>query len=394
MKYFLVTPNNAFKMCLTIGMCILLTLTLVSTTNAEFVPITPNYSTSIPENQIIKPIKKIVISPVKRRSVLSLTHTKFAREILYFMQKNGFIRSPVAYVLFRDSTVVELEKDWVLNDFSNSYDEGVLFVLLVYEQQFDMEDYRAGFRTLIPRIENALGSTNLTSVEDVELKDFVIEKGDEIAHLEFTEPEEKSDIRSMFAAVDFTKKEKPDLRVTQVDLPKRVEPQKTIQGKVTIENKSDFSFVFNESAVLEFKFNDNSVFHVNESWLNLRTAVSLDEGYILARGKKTFEVDLRAPLLPGSVRDTMRITFADTELSNQEIELEVADIGQKILRIEPTSLGYLYIRREPDRNSPEVGRAPAGLEFEYVEEQNGYYKIKYNNGFAWVYKTYVTILSR
>jgi uncharacterized protein YgiM (DUF1202 family) len=65
-------------------------------------------------------------------------------------------------------------------------------------------------------------------------------------------------------------------------------------------------------------------------------------------------------------------------LNNQE-GTESAKLEKGYVIIKDTGLGFLRVREEPSLNASESARIKPGGKYQLLDEQKGWYKIKYNN---------------
>jgi hypothetical protein len=345
------------------------------------------------ETGISKPITKIVFSKVKRQQIFKTTEQKYAQEFAYFFHKVGFKRSPVSHLLFENGEVASLNPDWQIHQSNNNLNTGVLFVLLVYDNEFQLNKFDQSIRTLTEEVKQAVPIMNISSIEGVELRDFVIERDEKgIGEVSFKDPQSTNDIRSYFANINF--KERPTLQVAleSINVTELVEFNTTIKAKVKIKNSSKFDLIFSESNQMQLSFEKDSPLYVNTSWVSPQIPLLLKEGFIKADSSNEFEIDLQTPILPGKLNENLSLKSKDKTIDTKPISLVVKDSGQKVLKIKSTELGYLTIRKDARIDSAEVGRAPVGNTYLYSSLENGFYKIQFNGKEGWVFAKYIEVL--
>lgn len=67
----------------------------------------------------------------------------------------------------------------------------------------------------------------------------------------------------------------------------------------------------------------------------------------------------------------------------------IIEIVTKV-KIKPTGLGYLNVREGPGTNYSKIGQAPAGQEYDLIDEQDDWYQIQFDERTTgWVYSIYV-----
>jgi len=67
---------------------------------------------------------------------------------------------------------------------------------------------------------------------------------------------------------------------------------------------------------------------------------------------------------------------------------------EKMIKIKDTPTGWLRVRSKPGLSGEELAKVNPGDEFGVLDEQNGWYKIEYQEGKeGWVSGTYVTVIS-
>jgi hypothetical protein len=85
------------------------------------------------------------------------------------------------------------------------------------------------------------------------------------------------------------------------------------------------------------------------------------------------------------VSPTPTTSITPTEANNN------SETSSNQITINDTPVGFLRVRSTPSTSGQEVGRVEPGEEFEYSEEENGWYKIKLTDGKeGWVSGTYVS----
>lgn len=371
----------------------LINLPTFKTVQAEY--INPQLDSSLyqPTTET-KSIDRIVFSAVQRQQILNISDQKYAQEFAYFFHKLGFKRSPASYILFDNGNVVTMNREWLLNQPPTNLDSGVIFVLLVYTDTFTLD----AFDTALTEFKNttlreAVSITNINSIQDIELRPFIIESGEDMPIVSFKQTENATDLHAKLSDIDFVTKSLPELAITNISFPEKADPSTINRASITITNNSPFDYVFGEKNYIQFRFDKDSAFFVNNTWLNQRIPILYNDGPIYAKEAKTFDIELNIPVMPGRINETIQIEASGKILGSREINIIVNDVGQKILKVRPTELNYLNIRQEPNQASREVGRASVGSVYLYTETQNNFYRIIFNgNQTGWVSARYVEVL--
>lgn len=349
----------------------------------------------VKETSITKPLEKIIFSPVKINSVLKSTPEKYAQEISYFFHKAGFAVSPASYILFEDGNVLELNPDWKISQFESSTNNGVLFSLLAYSSTFSLDKFKDSINEFNNSVLKAnLDKITLDSADNISLQKFLVEKDEASTKVLFSNYDTAQDrsLRDFFDDLDFKRKVLPELKISSISDINEADSNSIATLKIEIKNNSGFDFIFSEKDQLKFSFEKDSQFFVNNTWLNQRTALMADSGFVRANSTTTFEVQLQSPILAGEYEETIQISLNDNRQDQREFKLTVRDSGQKALKILESGLGYLNIREEPSINSSEIGKAPTGNVYLYSELQDGYYRISFDGKEGWISSRYVEIL--
>lgn len=382
------------KSCSLILAIMLVFISFLPHSRAEY--ITQQFDPSLyKETTISKPINKIIIAKVERQQILNISDQKYAQEFAYFFYKFGFKRPPVSFLLFDDGNVATLNSDWQFNQPNTSLNQGVLFLLMVYDGAYDSTKFQPAIDQFkSTTLKTSISTLGLTSSNAIELRQFVVENVGENPVITFKDVEDSQVIRSQFSDIDFATKTLPDLQVSNIVVPAKADPSSLIKAQIAITNNSNFDYLFGTKDFIQFRFDKDSVFFVNNKWLNQRIPIQFKDGALRSKETKTFEVDLSVPVVPGSVKEKMNIEFGAKLLSSPDIALTINDNGQKILKIKPTELNFLYIRQDPLQTSKEVGRASVGTIYAYTDSQSSFYKILFNNGLSsgWVSSKYVEII--
>lgn len=346
------------------------------------------------ETGIVKSAEKVIFSKIQSRTILNISNDKYSQELAYFFHKQGFKRSPAAYVLFEDGSAISLNSEWQTNQFNSNIDQGVLFILLVYKDKFNVENFRQALYEFKNNVlSKSISGTNISSINDFEIRDFLTDKSGEESIVNFKPAEDSQNIKSYFNDIDFSNKPAPELKLQNLSVPTKSDPKKTVKAQVEIRNNSNFDFIFSENNYVQLRFEKDSVFFVNNVWLNQRTALRIKNGFIKAKNSKVFEFDLKVPIMPGQVTEKLLIEMKDKTLESKDLALEVNNIGLKLLRVRPNAVGYLNVRKEANTTSPEIGKASMGNIYSYVDLQNGFYKIDFNGKEGWVAERYVELIS-
>jgi hypothetical protein len=346
------------------------------------------------ETTYAKQIDRIVFSKVQRQQILNISDQKYAQEFAYFFYKFGFKRPPVSYLLFENGNSNALNTEWQLNQPQTNLDSGVIFVLLVFDKEFNADLFRNSvteFKT--STLKKAITTTQIDSINDLEMRPFVIENGNDMPIVSFKNAEDSTSIRNLLSDLDFTTKVLPEISVTNVVVPEKENPNALSKMQVTLTNKSNFDYFLTGKNFIQFRFEKDSALFANNKWLSQRIPLQYKDAPIKALETKTFDVDISMPVQPGPIKEKMLVELAGKTIDSKDITITVNDTGQKLLRIKPTELNYLNIRQDPSQSSKEVGRAGVGTVYEYTENQNNFHKIIFNNGqTGWVSSRYVEII--
>jgi Bacterial SH3 domain len=380
------------KFCSVVLALILLAVSFSPPTKAEF--LTPGLDAAMRlETNYGKGIEKVVFAKVQRHQILTVTDTKYSQEFAYFFQKLGFKRPPAAYLLYQDGNIAIINPEWQLNQPQTNLEQGVLFVLMVYDGVYDFEKFQNTLTEFKKNVlSKAVSLTSVDNIDDIEMRSFVLENSEDDAKVIFKEQEDPAQLRASLSDIDYANKTAPDLTVAEFILPTSSNPNTTISAQITLTNNSDFDYVFSSKNSLQLKFEKDSAFFVNNSWLNQRVALLIADGAIKARASKTYSFELASAILPGEVTEKIGVEFAGKSLASRDISIKTNDIGQKILRIKPTELNYLFVRQDPTPTSKEIGRASVGSVYVYTESKDNFYKITFNGQQGWVSSRYVDIL--
>ncbi len=382
------------KFALAASAVVLLVATSFQRANA--VLITQEFDPTIyQESSIVKPVTKIIFSKVERQQVLEVDDKKYTQEFAYFFSKFGFKRPPVAYLLFDNGTVASLNNDWSTNQFKNNLDTGAIFSLLVYKGAFDINAFKPAlgeFKNSV--LKKSLNATGLKNVDDIQLRSFIIEGADGGSSISFKDPENADDIKQEFKDIDFSARQVANLSFEDLQVPANADPSSVQTVKASIKNNSDFDFVLNTANQLKFTFEKDSVYFINNKWLTPKTPAVLSEGVIKAGTTSSFQFDIRIPVSAGKISETVTVSLNDKKIDAKPLATTVADKGQKVLRIKPTELNYLNVRKEASASSAEIGRASVGSLYVYSDFQNNFYKIEYNGQPGWVSGKYVELITK
>lgn len=348
-------------------------------------------SNLIKQNNEVRAVSKIYFASVKINNILDFKESSYAKEVAYFFSKNG-LEAPPAYILFETGNIYQLNRDWVSHQYSNNENTGVLFVIMAYEDSFEPIKFQSGLSRFRGEIETKLNTLSLESVNSIEIKDFKIEKSEDRSILVFGESEDSRWIQANFEDIDFNNKVEPVVQIKSINIKPKAEPNEILIADIEIYNNTGADLFFSPQYSLMLAFEDNSDFFVNEKWNTQRIARVVDTGLIKNNNSLTIPVEIKAPIFPEMIESELQIEFLDKVLDKKKFSFEVLDVGQKILRIKETELGYLNVRQEPNTVSPEIGRAGAGILFTFTDLENNYYKIDYFGKDAWVSANYVDII--
>lgn len=377
-------------------LCTLLLVISISTGNTYAQAINVDSDSAlISQTGIFKEIKKVIVAKVQKQQVISTTNKKYSQEFLYFFHKLGFKRSPVSYLLFEDGSNYALNAEWQSQQFDNNLNTGVLFVLLVYSKEFNPATFEKAIQNFKDTVlKTKISETGIRTLEDIEVRQFIIETQNNAPIVTFQNQEDSAFIRNKVSDLNFTDKKLASLQLENIAFPQNVTVNDRVKAQITLKNTSNIDALFNENFFVQAQFDANSKFFVNNTWLNQRTPLRLDTGFIKANESKVLEIDLAIPLLPGVLKEKITLKLGDTLLGSKEISVNIQNNGVKILRVKPTSSGYVNIRKEARANSADMGRATSGSTYAYTEIQNNFYKIEYLGQQGWIASNSVEIITK
>jgi hypothetical protein len=373
------------KVCSAILAIIVALCSVISPSKAEVVTVNtrPLFTQ---QNENIKEVRKVIFSKVARKQVLANSDTKYAQEFAYFFYKLGFKSSPAAYLLFDDGTSVILNPDWQINQSENNFDYGVLFVILVYDKEFQLGKFQESLSSFKSTLTSTgvINSSGLTSSSDFAVHPFVVESGEDAPRIAFQAQDTTTNISSFFSDINFSNKQNPRLTVDSIVTPEIANQNEVVKGSITIKNNSNFTAFLNPSNYIQIRFDTNSGFFVNNKWLTQRIALRTEDGFIKANETKTFDFELKAPILPGLKKEKLTVLYNNTVMNTKEIAMTVNKSDKKMLKIKDNSFGYIVVRKEPNATSTDLGRATSGGIFFYTETRDNHYLIDFNGQSGWV----------
>jgi hypothetical protein len=365
----------------------LATINPIRATNTELKPEASIYTIT----QSANIFNKIIFTPIKKSQAFKSTNEKYIYELEYFFSKKGFKASPISYVLFENTENFTIDKDWQLNKPANNLNQDILIIGLVYEEEFNIKNYDKSIKDLKEILVPYINVSTIKSVDSIELRNFTIESGG-IPSMKFAEPKDASYIKTFFSDVNFTNKVTPDIKLEKIDMGTGFDPDSEGIITITLKNNSNVGYILSPEQTLQLSFVNDSKFFVNNKWLNQRIVLIKDSGSIKANDQLVFDINVKSTLLPGVTSDDLIFTLKNKVIATSRLDINVKDIGQKVLKIKPSSLGYINVRADASTDSTEIGRATVANLYIYSELKNNYYKINFNGKDGWVSSKYVDIL--
>lgn len=340
-------------------------------------------------------ITKLIMSPVKLNygSSVNFSNEDYTKEIIYFFNKFGMQNPPPAYIIYPEAgEIYQTNSDWLLKQFNNNLNTGVLLTLLVYTDTFNIDNFINNIVQLKNTVlEDYIRYTNIT---EVELRDLSIEVQEQDSLVDFAPKLNNLELNNAFADTDFLTKEIPNLTLTPSELNLSGDQEKIINAEVTIQNNSPIGYYIGSANSFTLRsVEDTSQFFINDSWATPKTLQIVDNAFIEASGSYLVDLELQAPLEPGNYTEIFEFINNEEVVTEIEINLESEDTGLDILRINPTGLGFLNVREEPNAGSPRLGDVLVGEVFKYTDEENGFYRIEYSEEtYGWVSGQYITVI--
>lgn len=338
-----------------------------------------------------KRIEKIILSPIKKNSVLKVSNEKYSQELIYYFSKKGFKTIPIHYITFENGDYFVANKNLVQSRLSSNLDIPAILILLVYENELDVDKFRTSLNSLISNeLSRQIRNSAINSIYDIELREFMVNEEDR--RLDFKASQDIGPLKYIFQNIDYSEKNKHDFSVSFQEINSNLPPGVDVEVRILIKNTGTEEVLFGKSMILQGRFDKDSIFYSSNRWQNTRTMFIVSSGGIELDNSKVVISMLRTPLLPGKYTENMNIFLNDQKITEVPVSISVADIGQKVLRIKPNSYGYLIVRQEASPSSPEISRVATGIPVLYTEEKNGFYKIKVSDKEGWVPAKFVEIL--
>jgi hypothetical protein len=190
-------------------------------------------------------------------------------------------------------------------------------------------------------------------------------------------------------AIDLVSVENPNAKV-------KVNAQVVI--KIKVKNTGAYSLYSGDDSelILSTKSGKDSQFFLNNIWLTKSQVSVMANGSSLRPGQEaTFEVKVLAPFGSGKFSDMFYLrtaggqNFKDKEVT---VSFEVDRGNLKILEITQTETGTLNVRDNPSSGARVIGRASPGQRYEWTQQQNGWYAIKYEGATGWILGKYAKVL--
>ncbi len=351
-------------------------------------------STLVQGSNYFNRIKKVIISPIKRNTSLNVSNNTFAKDIFYYFPRNGLKGFTPGYIIFEDGDVFTLSAQKNKSRSKTNLSSAEVLILLVYRDVFELKNFE-GAITRIKTIltERIIPLSDLTSPKDIEIRKFAIVNRENEVELDFSEINPIStEFIKLINDIDFSKKLMNDLKVSSPNKLIGLPPNAYVDASITIQNSSDFDAYFGESLKVAVKTAKDSSIFVPDIWVTTKTIFQDKKSLVDARGSKTYNFKIKTPLLPGNYKEEMLFEINDEIKNKFELTYEISDIGQKVLKIKPTGIGYLIVRKDASGSAPETGRASEGGQYLYSDLSNGYYKIDFNEKPGWVSSRYIEII--
>lgn len=338
-------------------------------------------------------IEHIVFVPVKKNNVLNISDEKYSQEIAYYFYKKGFKATPASAILFQDSL-----NYYILNSrierslFSNNLNLNTTIVFLVYVDEINLDRFLLGLNSVHSnQLKNLIMNSSVNSASNLDVRMIKSTENDEIVFTDILN--QTFEIREGLN-IDYSSKHTPNLSLDRIEVPYEVSPNEVFDVNFVVKNLTTNDIAFSKSYNMSFRFDKDSRFFVSDTWLSTRVALLVEEGLIEDEKSRLFSTKFKAPILPGEYKDTINVYNNNIKLTQKEFIIRVKDIGQKVLRIKNVIFA-LSVRKEPSANSEEINKVGSGIEFIYLEEKNGFYKIILPDGnTGWVSSRYVDIIKK
>jgi hypothetical protein len=345
-----------------------------------------------PKSEIVARINRIIIIPVQKKSFSLTSNQKYAEEIFYYLIRSSVRGNSINYIVFDDGSYFVSNTSFQANlSPSNLGDKEIAFIY-VKEEDNENSFTPSGTETIKYLIQNdIIPVSDITSPSQVQKADMKIQVDSTQSSIFFENLTDEG-LEQIVTGLDFDKKQYNPLEFVSAKSRSAYQPGSVVDVEFTIKNKLAETIYFGESLNVFVKTENDSELFVSDSWSTTRIAFIDKNGTLSPSSSRTYLFKIFTPLMPGKYTQKYGLYSSDQKITDFDLEYEVLDIGQKILRVRNNPIDYLTVRELPTRNSPEVGRAPHGKEYQFFELKDGFYRINFNGKEGWVSANYVQVI--
>lgn len=363
----------------------------VELTRAMFVEYDFSWFTDLQE---VGKFKKIFLVTAKRNKVLNHSDLDYIKEILYFFHKESFAAPPFHFIILENGRYYVTFKDvykkanFVIN---NTSDMDSINILLIYEDNFVPGNFVIGLHNLFKDyLQSIIRTSNINSLSDILMYRCI---GLKIRELNCYPDSSLGTLSSVFQ--NYVKVEKiPDqLDITFFsNMPISLNPGIEASITLNVKNKGAYGIFWSREYTFEGRFEKDSVFFVNEVWPSRRTWFILNSGGVRAGGDKVIQLSIKTPVMPGKYREGVNFFSGPYKVGFKYVEIEVLDIGHKVLRVRSNSWGFTNVYEIPDSKSNVVARVPSGDYYIFYDVRNGFYQINAQGRTGWVSENAIQVV--
>jgi hypothetical protein len=169
--------------------------------------------------------------------------------------------------------------------------------------------------------------------------------------------------------------------------------------KVVVEytNNGKFPWYKNSSdqLILYVKGKAKSDYFVNKVWLSQEAVGTINTDWVLPGQSGQFSFELAVPFVADTYTEDFELgTLNGQTIKGSEIKIEFKAIGgtKSLVEILPTGYDYLNVRDKASSFGKVIGTVTPGKKYLLVQETEGFYKIRLNDGTeGWVTRKYAKV---